>query len=399
MGVFGEPPTLDPYSGHATDLTFALARPIFPSLYRFEPDGSAVPELARSFEENGGGARIELHEASWSNGEPITARDVVASIRRARSPSGFAHIERARAVGPGVIEIEGLPADVRSALATAAFVLPKGRARLGLSGGPFELERLTPGLQAVYVPNERYFGEGPYLRRLTVQFFASTSIMLTMLEDERLDAAALPSTVNLGDRLAELGLEYDSALGWETVRVDFSSSRLSRPERVAVVGALDQDTLAEGLVRADGRSAYTLFPSPDSAAGPFGADLGRSRAPDGTVLVIAPSGDELLQLVQRVALSQIDDAGIDTDTVLLEAASLYGDDPRNPRGVAVLRTAGAPGLGRPGAGVRSLDGFPLFQVETFAVWRRGLSGVQANPTVEGLLWNAETWWWADGGRR
>jgi ABC-type transport system substrate-binding protein len=34
---------------------------------------------------------------------------------------------------------------------------------------------------------------------------------------------------------------------------------------------------------------------------------------------------------------------------------------------------------------------PLFRPEVTVGWRQGVSGLQANPTVEGPLWNAGTW--------
>jgi hypothetical protein len=222
---------------------------------------------------------------------------------------------------------------------------------------------------------------------------------LSLLAEGRLDAASLPSTVNLAERLDEHGLEHDSALGWETIGLDFSSSALTRPERVAVIDAIDRKVLAEGFVRDGGRITHTLFPSPGSAAGPFDGELGWSEPPRETVLVIAPAGDEQLQLLQRVALSELDGAGIETDAVLVEAAGLYGDDPRSPQGVELVRAAGAPGLGRAGSGTRALDRFPLFQVETLTAWRPGLRGIEANPTLEGVLWNATRWWWAEKSRR
>jgi ABC-type transport system substrate-binding protein len=103
FGVLGSPATLDPYSPVASDLTRELVRPLYPSLYRFLPDGSAVPYLARSLEESGSRAIVTLAEASWSNGKRITARDVAASVQRATEPSGFAGLEAkvCRWVAPG----------------------------------------------------------------------------------------------------------------------------------------------------------------------------------------------------------------------------------------------------------------------------------------------------------
>jgi len=46
VGVYGEPATLDPYSPLASESTWQLVRPVYPSLYRMAPDGSVEADLA-----------------------------------------------------------------------------------------------------------------------------------------------------------------------------------------------------------------------------------------------------------------------------------------------------------------------------------------------------------------
>ena len=106
LGVLGDPPTLDPYSPRATDLTHTLVRPVYPTLFRFGPDGSIRPYLARSLDEVEDGARVRLEKMAWSNGRAITADDVAASARRASSPSPLARL-RIRATAPRTLELRG----------------------------------------------------------------------------------------------------------------------------------------------------------------------------------------------------------------------------------------------------------------------------------------------------
>src|SRR5687767_12923382 len=76
IGVLGEPATFDPYSPLANDMTFWLARPLYPSLFRIAPDGSVTAELASSLRPSEAGVVIELRRSRWSNGDPVTAQDV-----------------------------------------------------------------------------------------------------------------------------------------------------------------------------------------------------------------------------------------------------------------------------------------------------------------------------------
>jgi ABC-type transport system substrate-binding protein len=396
FGVLGAPPTLDPYAPRSTDLTLFLARPLYPSLFRVDPDGSISAELASSLEAVPGGVRVTLARWSWSNGRSVTARDVVASVQRAKRPSGFASL-RARRVEPRTVELRGPTADWRRALATAAFVLPGGRAQSarGVFGGPFVLTKHVPGLKATLTPNEQWVGEQPYLERVTVHFISSLEVLMELLERNRLDAALVPSSINVDERLRERGIAVSSALGWETIRLDFRTSRLTLGVRTEMAAGINRAAIEAGLIRDDGRLTNLLHPGPaDRAArGPF-ADLSgpRARSP-GEILVSAPAGDELLGLIQRMMQAQLRRRGLDLELAVAEADAFYGGGDGNPGGVAIKRVAGVPGTPNGRASVRTLDQFPLFHVETVLARDPRLRNVVINPTIEGPLWNAERWWW------
>ena len=395
FGVFGEPPTLDPYARRATDLTFALVRPLYPSLFRFDPDGTPVGYLAESIEHTRGGVRVRLADFEWSDGSPITARDVVASVRRARLPSGFARVRRARAADRRTVLLRGGVDAWEAALATAAFVLPRGRAPRpgGRFGGPFVLAGHRAGLQLVYEPNPRWTGTGPYLERVTVQFVSGLGFLLDLLERGDLDAAAPPSSVNLGDRLAARKIEHSEELGWESITLHFRSSGLDAAGRRAFAAAVDRKAMAEGIVRDDGRISDTLHPGP----GPAGADGPFPRARGGSVdgrsvLLTGPGGDELLALIQRIIHRHLTDAGGAVELASAEPAAVYGGGRGDPGGIKVLRSAGVPGASDPPNATGPLAAYPLFHVKTVVAYRPGLNGIEVNPSIEGPLWNAEQWW-------
>ena len=395
FGVLGEPPTLDPYARRATDLTYALVRPLYPSLFRFTPDGTPAPYLAESIEPTERGVRVHLAELAWSDGSAISARDVVASIRRARPPSGFASVRRARAVSARTVALSGRVDDWERALATSAFVLPRGRAgRVGdRFGGPFVLAGRRAGLQVVYEANPLWAGTGPYLDRVTVQFVASLGFLLELLEQGGLDAAALPSSVNLDERLEARGIEFAEALGWESVYLDFRASGLDVDDRKAFVSAIDRGVMAEGIVRDDGRIADTLHPGPgpEGAAGRFRMG-GGGPPPAGPVLLSGPGGDELIALIQRIVQRQLDQSGGAVELASAEPGAVYAGGRGDPGGIKVLRAAGIPGADDPRRAARSLESFPLFHVETVVAFGDHVEGLEVNPSIEGPLWNAEIWW-------
>jgi hypothetical protein len=95
--------------------------------------------------------------------------------------------------------------------------------------------------------------------------------------------------------------------------------------------------------------------------------------------------------------ARLDDRGVDLQLVRLAPSELYGGS--SPvAGIEVLRASGGPGGRDSPAARKSLDRYPLFQVETVMAWRSGLHGIEVNPTLEGPLDNLQQWWWSNGER-
>lgn len=390
FGVFGEPATLDPHSPLASDLTYALARPVFRSLYRFTPEGAAVPDLVRTIEDSGEVATIELVRARWSDGRPITSRDVAATIERSRPPSGLASIDSVSRRGPRRLVVTGEVVDWPQLLARVSYVTP-ARSDRKVYSGPFVIGSRVPGLQVVLEPNPASDTQ-PYLDRVTVRFTEGTDFLIGLLADGRLDAGWLPSSVNLDQRLAELGLTYLDALGWERIYLDLSGSDLSPDDMRAVARAIDRPQIERGFVRRDGRIANTLHPEP-----PAGGDEGRysrvfrgpSKEVSAELQLSAPIGDELLELIQRLTQVQLDGAGFDVELVNVDARTFYGRwAAEDPIAGALRRGAGAPGWRE--EKIR-LDRLPLFHVRSVVASGGELQGLTVNPTLDGPLWNAEAW--------
>lgn len=372
FGVIGEPSTLDPYAPDASDLTHALVRPLYPSLYRLRPDGEAIPYLAERLERVEGGVVVTLRAARWSDGTDIQAADVIASIERAAEPSGFAAIDAATRLGRRKVRLEGSIRDWERSLATLAYVLPAGTAGEPY-GGPLVLARHRPGLELVYTPNPRWVGPSPSIDRVTVRLMGSLEAALGELRSGDLDAASLPATVNLAQRLAATGLESAAALGWERVgmvfRQDVSAGLIDSVSRT-----IDRELLARSFVRTEGEVDGQLSPS------------GEAQPLSSTFSVGVPSGDELLELLQRALQVQLEHLG-QVDLVQVDEMTFYGPwQSGSPVDAMLVRRTGAPGMPMDGSRV-----IPLFRMMTSLAWRPGISGMDPNPTIDGPLWNVEGW--------
>lgn len=317
---------------------------------------------------------VVLRRARWSDGRRITAADVVRSVRRARYPSGFAGL-KAVATGARTVRLSGdVSGDWAVRLADATFVMPK-RADLSVGSGPFVVSERTPGLELVLEPNP-YAEEEPLLDRIRVRFISSLEIMVALLEEGKLDAAAPPSAMNLDERLGEAGLSHSETLGRETITLDMGPTA-DEELRASIAGSVDRPLIAEGLIRDQGTALDFDLPRPTSGNG-VEIQLGTA------------SGDELLQLMQRVLQKNLLRSEIRSELVQVDPATFYGPwKTGGPLDVALRREV----VPRS----RSLtpeDGFswvPLMSVESFVAWSEGPVGLVAHGGLDGPLWNAHEW--------
>ena len=308
FGVIGEPPTLDPFSARATDLTFQLA----------------TPRLA----------------------EPLDFR-----VRR-----------------DGTAVVKGSPR------------------RYGLDEGPFRLAAYDRGRKMVLEPVA-----SAYLDRIVVLFIESVEIALALLENGDLDAAALPTSVNLDERLEERGLEHAEELGFEAVHLRFNQDLLSHASWIALAHRIDRTALLRGFVRDDGRWTNALRPAPCCRDGYFAHVAVPGGDPPDVFKLAVPAGDELLSLMQRAIQLQLAERDIQVELVSVPASRLYATWLRDaPVEAMLVRVVGAEGLDDPER--PEFAALPIAHVETLLAWRPGVHGLEVEPTLLGPLWNADLWW-------
>lgn len=87
-GIIGEPKFINPlYAISSTDR--ALVNLLYAGLYKYDSDGNVVPDLAENFPEISEDRKtytIKLKESLWHNGLPVTASDVVYTIKTLQNP-------------------------------------------------------------------------------------------------------------------------------------------------------------------------------------------------------------------------------------------------------------------------------------------------------------------------
>jgi peptide/nickel transport system substrate-binding protein len=217
VGVTQEPTVFNPLMPHI-EVDDSVAFSVFDALFRIDPQGVIVPNLAVEVpsQANGGISedgltwRVRLRDdVRWHDGEAFTAEDVKFTLElivnpdfRAWRTTGHSLVRDITAVSPTEItwRMEEAFAPYLSFL-TETFVVPKhilgaeadaneaafNRAPVGT--GAFKWGQRVAGDHLELVANPGYHGEGPYIEKLIFKYIPDMTVLYTQLQSGDLDVA------------------------------------------------------------------------------------------------------------------------------------------------------------------------------------------------------------------
>jgi oligopeptide transport system substrate-binding protein len=301
-GNGAEPRTLDPHRAVSAP-SLNILRDLFEGLVGTAPDGRPVPGVAARWDTSSDGLswRFELRpDARWSNGEPVTAGDFVAGLRRALDPATesaaaglLAPILNARAVmtrqmPPQELGVEAL--DERTLLVQLTAPTPwllellshpvsaplyrpaleqhgEDFARPGrlVSNGPFFLAEWQPHVQIKLARNHNYWDR----RKVAIDKVVYFPIEDQSVELERYRAGELHWTADvahhqlglvqrrLGD---ELTITPRLAVIWLGLNVTQPPFENAPGLRRALAMALDRELIVRSVTGAGEVPAYSWVP-------------------------------------------------------------------------------------------------------------------------------------------
>jgi len=373
----------DPRTFNPVRMTTAQAARVFamlqPGLVRLDPDtGDWQPGLATGWTVADDGMQVTLTldtTLHWSDGEPFTADDVVASFDLYRDP-GVAYPQRARldpiegvvAVDDGTVRIDFASAPGDPIALLAHIVLPAhviegfdrddpsawsvGRAPVTL--GFYRLASWEQDDRLVLERNPHHPGPAGRLDRIQVVVVPDAAVRALQLRTGEADlVAALPvnQAANLQDE-PDVAIERVFGRSVAFLQYDLDDPIVGDVRvRRAIDLALDRDALVRGVLFGHARAAGTFLPpvswAYDVSLEPTARDLDAARAlldeagfvGDGVrtrddealrIRMLSVTGDPIREAVASSIRAQLAEVGIEIVLRPIELASLVqavrGDD-------------------------------------------------------------------------
>ena len=334
---------------------------VYDQLIRVAPSGDALePGLAERWDVSDDGMTYTFHlrDASFHDGSPVTADDVVFCLDRAVNSEGsqwafiFSAVETMDAVDPKTVSIDlgtqWAPFEADLAL-FAASIFPRALFEAQgdelwqnpVGSGPFVFQSWNKGSEILLAKNPAYWVEGqPYLDELRFAILTDSNARMLQFQGGELDIAtdapfsqlealkANPDVVVLQDAVARF--DY---IGINNTKAPFDDKTL----RQAMNYAVNKDAILQNVLFGAGRPANTYLPlmsgHDDEVAGyPYDLDkakalVAESAAKDGfTAELRVRAGDpgagqiaqlvaaDLAQIGGTVTITQLDPAA-QTDRV------------------------------------------------------------------------------------
>ncbi|MDI2031997.1 ABC transporter substrate-binding protein [Saccharopolyspora sp. TS4A08] len=273
----GSAEVLDP---HDSDLYVEIARAkaLYDKLADYGNDMSPQPRLAERWEPSADLQtwRITLRQATFHDGRPVRAADVLASYaritepgssRRAKSSLSVIDLPNSRAIDDRTVEfrLKRPYAEFPNALATlGAYIIPEGTTDFSrpIGSGPFRFTSFEPGRSFLGARNPDYFDGAPLLDELQIVVTNDEAARVNALLGKQVDYAndlTLTSarTYEAGGqiRVVRLPLSNFQGLAMKVDRPPFD-----RPElRQAMFHLVDREELVRSVLQGSGQVSNDVY--------------------------------------------------------------------------------------------------------------------------------------------
>ncbi|MGH2737085.1 MAG: peptide ABC transporter substrate-binding protein, partial [Actinomycetota bacterium] len=249
--------------------------------YKTLPDFTYAPELlegeAEVTEDPFSITYTIKEEAQWSDGTPVSADDYIFTFETTMDPkndmatrAGYDQIEDFEKIDEKTIKFNFKEpyAGWKDALFNPVYPAhalegenfnkvwvngidnPKTGEPLG--NGPFLISEYNKGADLTWVPNENWWGEGPYLDEVVWRFIPETPSEIQALRGGEVDAIYPQPQLELAQLQNEPGIEIQSTAGttWEHIDFQYDNPLLAEDYvRQAIGYGIDREALVQQLFK------------------------------------------------------------------------------------------------------------------------------------------------------
>lgn len=281
-----EPASLNPLLLSYTAST-DIQEKLFLRLHRFDRGMNIVPELARSwkFSEDFSELTYFLRkDVKWSDGQPVTAEDVVYTFKLMKDPKvryaragQLQFVESAEVLDPYSVRFKFNRVYSDELFDTGIFVLPKHSLekltdlRSGefdaspVTDGPFLLEQWIRGQVLSLVPNKSFYKGRPALDKIEFRFFPDGQTLLAAVQKGEVDVTSDLSPADLANLPREANLKVIEYPGWSYTYISWNLKHplFARPEmRKAFATAINTGEIIQQVLQGKGQQvAGPLLPT------------------------------------------------------------------------------------------------------------------------------------------
>ncbi|GGJ82106.1 ABC transporter substrate-binding protein [Lentibacillus kapialis] len=279
LAIGGEPDDgFDPTTGWGR-----YGSPLFQStLLKYDQDFNIEHDLAENYEVSEDGLTWTVgirHDAKFSDGEPLTAEDVVftyETTKKSGSVIDLSNLKNVEATDEYTIQFTlEEPQSTFIDLLVSTGIVPEhaydeNYNENPIGSGPFQLEQWDKGQQVIVTANPYYYGEKPYFKKLTFLFLSEDAAFAAAKAGEVDVASVLPSFAEeeiKGMDLVELesvdnrGIMFPFVPEGEKTDEGFpigNDVTADKTIRKAINMAIDRQSLVDGVLQGFGTPAYSV---------------------------------------------------------------------------------------------------------------------------------------------
>lgn len=291
-GIIGQPLYVNPVLAGGNDADADLAALVYSGLFKYNPDGKLVPDLAESFELSDDKLTYTIHlkkNVKWHDGENFSADDVLFTIQVIQDPAFKSPLRQSwQGVGAEVADentirfllqtpyafflnnltVGILPKHVWETVAPGNFPLAEYNLH-PVGTGPYkfsDFEKDSEGNILTYdlVVNEDYYASQPYISSLKLSFYFDEDSLLGAYSDKQVFGMSYISSARLADVKSKRSNNILSISIPRYFAVFFNQQKskilADREVRKALSLATDRQAIIRDILSGEGKEIYSPIP-------------------------------------------------------------------------------------------------------------------------------------------